>query len=235
MKAALIGILLGLAIDGTHAASGRLYAVPAPGDTGGIHGRLAEGEVRLAVAVDQSREKLFLAGAAAPGEIRFERLPVGKFSLAIVTRAGALVEGVPLGDEAAFRALDATRAANLRKRIAEADSFFNRHVIHRAGLDGDRALVLVERVRDRLILRGSGEKLPANLRRIEVVELERATDDWELMASRHFYREEEPQVPDMPFLLHRHEPSLGGIRVVDSAVEIGTIPGAPGTPPNRTN
>ena len=204
--------------------TGRLYSVGLPSDEGGILGRLATGEVRLAVAVDSSREKIFRAEVAPQGAFRFVHLPVGKFSLAIVTGDGALVEGIPLGDEAAFRALDATRAANLRKRIAEADSFFNRHTIHRAGLDGDRALVLVERIRDKLILKGSGEKLPANLRRLEVMELERATDDWELMASRHISREEEPQVAGMPFLTHRHEPSLGGIRVVDSALEIGTMP-----------
>ena len=226
-----LGIFLSLAVatifvEATVAASpsGRLYSVGLPSDEGGILGRLATGEVRLAVAVDSSREKIFRAEVAPQGAFRFVHLPVGKFSLAIVTGDGALVEGIPLGDEAAFRALDATRAANLRKRIAEADSFFNRHTIHRAGLDGDRALVLVERIRDKLILKGSGEKLPANLRRLEVMELERATDDWELMASRHISREEEPQVAGMPFLTHRHEPSLGGIRVVDSALEIGTMP-----------
>lgn len=219
-----------LAAAGVQAASGRLYAVGAPGDTGAIRGRLATGEVRLAVAVDSSREKVFRAEVAPQGAFCFERLSVGRFSLAIVTRDGALVEGIPLGDEAAFRALDGTSAANLRKRVVEADSFFNRHAIHRAGIEGDRALVLVERIRDKLILKGSGEKLPANLRRLEVVELARATDDWELMSSRSFYREEEPQIPGMPFLAHRHEPSLGGIRVVDSAVEIGTIPPLPAQP-----
>jgi hypothetical protein len=209
--------------------TGRLYAHPDAADKGAVRGRLADGEVRLAAAVDQSREKVFLGKPLPSGAFAFERLPVGKFSLALVTRAGALVEGLPLGDEAAWRALEPARADHLRKRIGEADSFFNRSKIHRVGLEGDRALALVERIRDKLVLKGSGAALPAFLRRLEVVELARADDDWELMSSRHFYREEEPQVPEMPFLSHRHEPALGGIRVVDSAVEIATIP-APSKP-----
>ena len=49
------------------------------------------------------------------------------------------------------------------------------HLIVFEGLDQSGKQTQAERLRDRLILQQSGEKLDANLRRLEVIELEQAT------------------------------------------------------------
>jgi hypothetical protein len=84
-------------------------------------------------------------------------------------------------------------------------------------------LALVERLRDRLILQQSGEKLAANVRRLEVIELEQATDDWQMIQSRHLYREGEPIEKSPPFFQHGYLAGLSGIRVVESVKDLGTV------------
>jgi hypothetical protein len=69
----------------------------------------------------------------------------------------------------------------------------------------------------------SGEKLASNLRRLEVIELVAAEDDWQMATTRHLYREEEPIVPSPPFMRHYFVSELGNIRVVESVKQTGRI------------
>ena len=122
------------------------------------------------------------------------------------------------------RKLIAEYSKGMKKRVAMADAFFNRSKIHRFGIDGEKALVFVERLRDKGdILKQSGEALGENLRRLEVIELDQATDDWQMIQSRHLYREGEPIVKGAPFLKHAFVAGLGNIRVVDSIKDLGTL------------
>ena len=85
------------------------------------------------------------------------------------------------------------------------------------------ALVFVERLRDGQILRGSGEDLNAGLRRLEIIEMHEADDEWQMVRTRHLYREETPRQPGIPFLSHRHLPALGGLRLATTPRNLGTI------------
>jgi hypothetical protein len=154
---------------------------------------------------------------------QFLHLPVGKYDLVLVA-AGAVFEGLALGDPPDNP--DPMSAQNLRTRIGAADSFFNRFAIHRTGLGGDQALAFVERVRDRLTLKQSGEKLDANLRRFEIIELTKAADDWQMATTRHIYREEE--TGNTAFLKHFFVSAIGNLRVVDTVKQLGTL----ALPPN---
>jgi len=202
------------------AQAGRIYTVPEAGARGGITGAVSAGELTHVIAVDSEREKVF-RGTANGGQFRFERLPVGKYDLVLVTKERGVYEGLRLGNADAVMPTELLE--KLEKRVAMADAFFNRAKIHRWGLDGERVLAFVERIRDRKILKGSGETLDANLRRLEVIELEQATDDWQMIESRHLYREGEPIVSSPSFLKHAYVTGLSGIRVVDSVKELGTV------------
>ena len=200
---------------------GRLYTQPDPSASGEIEGD-AGIELTHALAIDHERSHLYRAELSEAGRIfRFAHLPVGKYDLVLVAKNRAVFEGLILGDAAPV--LSSVSAKNLQTRIAVADSFFNRHTVHRTGFEGDRALVFVERIRDKLILKQSGEKLDSNLRRLEIIELEQAGDDWQMVTTRQIYREEEPISTAPPFLKSFHVSELGNIRVVDSVKQMGAL------------
>jgi len=200
---------------------GRIYTQPDVTASGGIEGN-AGIELTHALAIDHERSHVYRAELTDAGKIfHFAHLPVGKYDLILITKNRVVYEGLNMGGSAP--ALLPGSLKNLETRVAVADTFFNRHLIHRTGYDGDRALVFVERIRDKLILKQSGEKLGSNLRRFEIIELEQASDDWQMVTARHLYREEEPLEPNPPFFNHFQVSELGNIRVVDSVKPVGTL------------
>ena len=204
-----------------YAESGRIYTIPDVTSPAGILGR-TEAELTHAIAVDHERLHAYLGELSDAGRaFSFQHLPVGKFDLVLITRDGSVYEGVSLGNPP--DAIAAGPLKNLQTRIALADAFFNRHLVHRTGVDGDRAFAFVERIRDKLILKQSGEKLDANLRRLEIIELEQAGDDWQMVSTRHIYREDEPLVENPPFFKHFFFSGLGNIRIVDSVKDLGLL------------
>ena len=201
---------------------GRLYTQSDPAASGGIEGA-AGVELTHALAVDHERAHVYRAGLTDGGKgFRFEHLPVGKYDLVLVSKSRAIYEGLMLGN--AGPAPVAESAKHLATRIAVADSFFNRHLVFRTGFEGDCVFALVERIRDKLILKQSGEKLDSNLRRLEIIELEQAADDWQMVTTRQIYREEEPLGPAPAFSKNFHVSELGNIRVVDSVKNLGALP-----------
>jgi len=200
---------------------GRIYTQATAVDHGALAGKVTGAALTHAIAVERDRSRVYLATLDADGTgFHFAQLPVGRFDLVLVTQDHRVVEGLGLG---ATEVLDEDRARHLAQSVAKADSFFNRHTRHRAGFSGEVALVFTERIRDGQILRGSGEVLPAALRRLEIIELRRAQDDWQMVVTRHLYREEAPRGASTPFLRHRQLPALGGLRVGDTPRDLGTI------------
>jgi hypothetical protein len=202
---------------------GRIYTPPDAAASGGIEGN-AGIELTHALAIDHERIHVYRGELSDAGKaFRFSHLPVGKYDLVLVSKDRAVYEGLALGGIAPASLLPVS-AKKLETRIAVADSFFNRHTVHREGFEGDRVLVFVERIRDKLILKQSGEKLDSNLRRFEIIELEQAGDDWQMVSTRHLYREEEPVEAAPPFFKHFQVSELGNIRVVDTVKQLGALP-----------
>jgi hypothetical protein len=200
---------------------GRIYTKPADADSGVISGTVKGAELTHAIAVERDRTRVFLGTLVSAGSgFRFEKLPVGRFDLVLVTKDGRVIEGLGLGPTAT---LAADRATHLEAGVTKADSFFNRHLSYRFGVEGEVALVLVERVRDGQILRGSGEEIDANLRRLEIIEMREAADEWQMVRTRHLYREEAPRVKGMAFFSHQQLPALGGLRLAGTQRELGVI------------
>lgn len=200
---------------------GRIYTKPAAEDTGAITGKVQGATLTHALAVERDRKRVYQAELSDGGTgFRFGNLPVGRFDLVLVTRDNRVVEGLELGPKPQ---VPATSQQNLDAGVAKADSFFNRHVVHRSGVSDGVALVFTERIRDETILRGSGERVNAYLRRLEIIELREASDDWQMVGTRHLYREETPLVKGIPFLKHQHLQTLGGLRVADRTRDLGVI------------
>ena len=200
---------------------GRIYTAPLTTDSGVISAKVKGAALTHALAVERDRSRVYLAALDPDGAgFRFVNLPVGRFDLVLVTKDNRVLEGLALGPQAA---LPQDRAKHLEAGVTKADSFFNRHVCHRGGVADGIALVLVERIRDGQILRGSGEELNAGLRRLELIELHEADDEWQMVRTRHLYREETPRQPGIPFLTHRHIPDLGGLRVAGSPHDLGIL------------
>ena len=200
---------------------GRIYTRPTAEDSGAINGKVQGAQLTHAIAVERDRKRAYLAALGNGGTgFRFANLPVGRFDLVLVTRDNRVIEGLELG---AKPQLPAGSAKHLGGGVAKADSFFNRRIIHRYGVSEGVALVFTERIRDETILRGSGERVNACLRRLEIIELREASDDWQMVGTRHLYREETPLVKGIPFLKHQHLPSLGALRVAGRARDLGVI------------
>ncbi len=217
----LLGMLVAVVPNAGADGPGRIYTKAAEADTGNISGKVAGAVLTHALAVERDRTRVYLAALDGGGTgFRFDKLPVGRFDLVLVTKDGRVFEGLGIG---AADALTPDRAKHLEAGVAKADSFFNRHVIHRAGVTDDVALVFVERIRDKQILRGSGEEIDASLRRLEILEFQAAEDDWQMTRTRHLYREEAPRVSGIPFLTTHNLQSLGALRVATTPRDLGTI------------
>lgn len=200
---------------------GRIYTKPVDVDSGTMTGKVTGAELTHAIAVERDRKRVYLA--TLDGDARgfhFAKLPIGRFDLVLVTKDNRLIEGLGIGPEIKL-AVDSQK--NLTERVAKADSFFNRYEVHRMGVESEVALVLAERIRDHTILRGSGEKLGACLRRIEIIELHEADDDWQMVETRHLYREETPFTKGIPFFTHLYLPALGNLRIAGTPKDLGMI------------
>lgn len=200
---------------------GRIYTKPDDADTGMISGSVKGAVLTHALAVERDRMRVYRAVLDGAGTgFRFERLPIGRFDLVLVTNDNRLIEGLGMGSTPD---LSEDRGQHLEQGVTKADSFFNRHIRHRTGIEGEVALVFVERVRDRQILRGSGEEIDAYLRRLEIIELHEAGDEWQMVKTRHIFREETPKIKGIPFLVHQHVAALGGLRIASAPRDLGVI------------
>jgi hypothetical protein len=202
--------------------NGRIYTAADSSNPGGITGSISKGEIRFAVAVDHDRKRAYRVECNGSPDFSFTGLAVGKYDIVLVMTDNKVYEGLALGDPAT--SLKPEQQQNLQKRVAKADEFFNRSVIHRAGVVEERVFVFVERIRDRKMLKQSGAVMDAEMRRLEVIELTQATDDWQMTSTRHLYREPEPGAGrQRPFLEPKYVPGLGSIRVVDSVRQLGKV------------
>lgn len=218
----LLAIMMAAVLPMTRAdGPGRIYTKPDDAGTGTISGGVKGAVLTHALAVERDRTRVYRADLDGAGtRFRFEKLPVGRFDLVLVTTDNRVIEGLAIGPAPD---LPEDRAKHLEQGVTKADSFFNRRIRHRTGIEGEVALVFVERIRDRQILRGSGEQIDANLRRLEIIELREADDEWQMVKTRHLFREETPKIKGIPFLVHQHLPALGGLRIASAPRDLGVI------------
>ncbi len=199
----------------------RIYTVPDPQDAGAIKGD-SEATVTHALAVNHDHVRVYRGETSADGHaFNFPHVPLGKYDLVLVTKDRLVYEGLALG-EPTRADLPPASLANLEKRIDAADAFFNHVKIHRLGFDGANCYAFVERTSDRHILRQDATVLGKNLRRLEIMELAQATDDWQVTSQRELYREEQP-LNGIDFLTDKFVPQFSNLRIIDSVKDLGSV------------
>ena len=199
----------------------RIYTAPDEHDAGGIKG-ICGANITHALAVSHDHVRVYRGEVSAGGgAFVFTHLPVGKYDLVLVTKDRAVYEGLALGEDRRTN-LPAASLANLRKRVAAQDAFFNHARIHRLGCDGADCLLFVERTSDRHILKQDGESLGADVRRLELLAMSQAADDWQVTGTRHLYREEQPP-GGIDFLADKFVPEFSGVRVIDTVKDLGSV------------
>ena len=200
----------------------RIYTAPDPAATGGIRGSV-NAVITHAIAVDHDRLRVYRADMADGGKtFVFSHLPTGRYDLVLVGKAPVVFEGLNLGEEKPATELPPGSLDHLKTRVAAQDAFFNHCRLQRVGFDGTNALVFVERTTDRQTLRQDGTRLNANIRRLEVMEIAQAADDWQVTTTRHLYREEQPP-GGIDFLKHAYLAEIGNLRVIDRVKDLGSI------------
>jgi hypothetical protein len=219
--ASVVALAISALAGVARAQTANLYTKPVAGAAGGITGRVNIDGMTHVLALNRDHVQCFRAQLTGR-EFKFIGLPTGKYDLVIVTKT-AVYEGLELGSDAGKVA--ATPRKNLETRLVKADSFFNKAKMHRFGLidGGEKLVAFVERIRDKTILQQSGEQLMSNLRRFEVIDYVKSSDDWTEAESRHIFREEFKIGEGADFLRHKNVSELGNIRVIDAVKDIGSI------------
>ncbi len=219
----LLPILLALLAfaGGAAAQTANLYTKPDPSASGGLTGKVDK-ELTYAIALSRDRTHCYRAELTEGGKaFKFAGLPTGKYDLVLVSK-GSVYEGLVLGARAAD--LTDEQKKNVAIRLNKADNFFNKWKLHRVGIeeDGEKLVCFIERLRDKEILKQSGEVLQSSLRRFEVATMNKANDDWDFADTRHIYREEQPLGTLSP-LKHERVESLGNLRIIDAVKDLGSI------------
>lgn len=198
------------------------YTKPNPEAGGGISGKV-DRPLFTAIALERDRTSSYKASLEEGGlRFVFKGLPTGKYDLILVTKDDLLIEGLFLGE--AGDLVTGESHARFQERVAAADSFFNKFQVQRFGIieGGAKILAFIERMRDKPTLTGGGRQLEGAVRRLEIAQFDRAADTWSFLVNRHLYREEEAPGKTQ-FLKNHHMPQIGGIRIIDSSKDLGTI------------
>jgi hypothetical protein len=217
----------------TRAATGTrqstyLYTAPTPGAGGGLHGRIESPAKPIVRILAQSADewKRVYAGDVLGDrrEFRFSGLPVGKYAL-LVLFADEFVEGLTLNpDENTLTTKDQEAIA---AAIAKSTPFFNEKKIHRCeGVTGTagKARCILQEVRTRPITLQSAEvRSDIQVRSIKLALVEDVNIGWSVINTREFSRQEVAATDARGLLPHHFSPKLGGIRVIDSVKELGSL------------
>jgi hypothetical protein len=236
--AALTGLVLaagaGLALaetgeghTGTQQSS-RLYTPPDPSATGGIAGRLAPADqplLRVLALPTDDPASVYQGEVAADGRaFSFQGLPVAKYDLVLVL-ADEFREGLTLRRGENTLA-DRDRQA-IRDKLMVSVPFFDTKEIHRCegttGREG-RARCVLQEVRTRPVTLQDGSVHPElQIRSFKLVLVEDVGPGWHVVRTREIIRQEVAGNERKGVLPVRYDARLGGIRVVKTVKDIGTI------------
>jgi len=234
--AALLAGALAPCLSGHEIASlSTSFTEPDPSASGGIVGRAGISHRPLVGVFAVSRadpSRVYRGKVEDGGRFRFEGLPVGRYDLAFLY-PDAFYEGFQLAREDTLTPRDREQ---IEEHIRSGNPFFETKHMHRiegtAGT-GNYARAFFQEMH----VRNEGE-----IRSFKMMVLMRVGEvGWQATGSREIVRTHraapgytieslrlEREMPDRimrgsGLLNHHHRPSLGGIRVVDSVRDLGTI------------
>jgi hypothetical protein len=209
--------------------STRLYTKPDPNATGGLQGSIinAAKPILQAVAVDRDNpKKAYLGTVEEKGAaIRFAGLPAAIYDLMLVA-GDRFYEGCVLSRDP-DNLTDRDRKL-IEKTIMKSTPFFDTKKIHRCkGATGSsgKARCVLQEVRTHPVTLQSGEvRTDIQVRSLKLAFLEEVGDaGWQLVQTRELVRAEVGPNDIKGVLPHSYRAILGGIRVVDTVKNLGTL------------
>ncbi len=209
--------------------SSQLYTPPDPSATGGLRGRFDPAAKPAVAVMAQAVDdwKSVYKGTLEDGgrAFAFSGLPVGRYDLVVVT-ADAVHEGLTLAR--ADDTLTADERKAIEAAILKSTPFFDTKLMHRsAGVGGDEgnARVFLQEVRTRPVTLQSAEvRSDIQVRSLKLVLTERAgRPGWALVHTREIIRQEVTEGQVKGLLAHHYVPRLGGVRVVETVKDLGTV------------
>ncbi len=227
MRIAFIFTLLMLAAGAGSARGDTYHDKLDPSAGGGITGVIAPSKgLQTVVAVDAFAFKCYQASVdPQTGKFELRGLPPGEYDLMIKT-VGKVYEGVTLETDPEH----SPAAREMRKVIEEVgktwfttEDYFNKKRIARFTFNGETARMFTIQTRDRHVVTPGAEKINANIRRFDVVEMVKTGTVWQLRDKRYLLRQEVPYGSADIEIEHVHSPKLSLILVGSSLRELGTI------------
>ncbi|MGI6495137.1 MAG: hypothetical protein ACOX5G_03455 [Kiritimatiellia bacterium] len=205
--------------------SSQLYTPKDPQATGGLRGKIAQGEVLGVFAIPQDKwRSVYLAWLGDDGTFAFQGLPAGKYDLAVLFE-NRFVEGLALlRRESTLTAKD---RKSIQAKIEASNAFFNEKRVERCeGITGHagQARALLQELRSRPVTLQSAEvRADIQIRSIKIVLAEDVNLGWTIQNTREIVRQEIGPGDTMGMLPVRHADSLRGIRVLDTVKDLGEL------------
>jgi len=159
------------------------------------------------------------------GQFEFRGLPPGEYDLLIKSVAD-VYEGLTLelkpGHKPSRKELEKL-SEEIGSIFFKTEDYFNVKRIIRLTGTGGRARMLVVQTRTLPVVKPSGKRIKAQIRRFDFVELLKTRKVWQILRSRHLLRQEVPyESKDIEIKL-TYSPKLSGILVGRRVKNMGTI------------
>jgi len=209
--------------------STRLYTKPDPQARGGLTANISlprERVLDVFAMLATDPVKLYKGQVTDDGNgFRFKGLPVGKYDL-VVLYEDRFYEG--LGLTRVTDSLTASDRDSIEQALRRSVPFFDTKAVHRAaGTTGraGHARVMLQELRTRKIVDQNGTVLAGfQIRSLKLAWLEDVgKTGWHLVGTREIVRTEVAPGDRQGVLGHTYNPRLGGIRVIDTVKDLGTL------------
>ncbi|HUT37064.1 MAG TPA: hypothetical protein VNE39_26525 [Planctomycetota bacterium] len=193
-----------------------------PGGPGGL--RIAVqpiADLEEAIVVEATEYKTYLAEIdRGSGTVSLRGLSPGRYDLVLKFK-DKVCEGLTLVPPDGVQPIPKASRDGIKEVTWMSEDYFNeKHLIRSAGNPGTVKL-LVEQVRDKKTFEPDGTVLQGILiRRLDLCELRRTRDIWQVRINRHLFREERKIGGPGTRLDFYHVPALGGARVGDEVVTL---------------
>lgn len=200
---------------------------PDPSATGGIVGKIKSPEgLQTVIALDPTEFKCYQAKIdSATGKFEFKGLPPAEYDL-LIKLTGKVYEGISIDVDPEAKPTPVA----LKKDLDDAgtmffktEDYFNIKHVSRFNSAGDHARMLVIQTRTKPVVDPAGNKVEANVRRIDFVDLVKTRKVWQVSNTRHLLRQEIPYASDDNKLACTHSPQLGAILVGEKIKDLGEI------------
>ena len=193
-----------------------------PGGPGGF--RIAVqpiADLEEAIVVEATEYKTYLAEIdRGAGTVALRGLSPGKYDLVLKFK-DKVFEGITLDPPDGLEALPKEARDGVEEVTWMSEDYFNIKRIVRLGGNKGTVKLLVEQIRDKKTFDPGGTELKGiQIRRLDLCELRRTREIWQVKMNRHLFREEHKIGGPGTQLTFGYVPELGGIRVGDEVVTL---------------